>query len=170
MLVGVLAAALSNPWVVRGVPKAFFEGAGYAFTEVVSLIVIASCFGKGIEIVGVAKLIGDGIQQVPGILLPVAAFVPLAFGALSGSGMASTQSLYGFFVEPAEALGVDPKEVGAIVSMGAAAGRTMSPVAAVALMSARLTGTNPFQLVRRVAPPLLISMAIVIGLRMLRVV
>jgi DcuC family C4-dicarboxylate transporter len=170
MLVGVVAAALSNPRVVRGVPKAFFEGAGYAFTEVVSLIVIASCFGKGIEIVGVAKLIGDGIQQVPGILLPVAAFVPLAFGALSGSGMASTQSLYGFFVEPAEALGVNPKEVGAIVSIGAAAGRTMSPVAAVALMSARLTGTNPFELVRRVAPPLLISMAIVITLRILRLV
>ena len=91
-------------------------------------------------------------------------------GALSGSGMASTQSLYGFFVEPAEKLGVDPKEVGAIVSIGAAAGRTMSPVAAVALMSARLAGTNPFQLMRQVAPPLLISMAIVISLRMLRVI
>lgn len=169
MLIGVLAAALSNPWVVRGVPKAFFEGAGYAFAEVVSLIVIASCFAEGVKIVGVAKLIGDGIQQVPGMLIPVAGFVPLAFAALSGSGMASTQGLYGFFVDPARALGVDPKEIGAVVSLGAAAGRTMSPVAAVALMSAKLTGTNSFALARRVAPPLLLSLAIVIGLRLLRV-
>ena len=168
MLVGVLAAALSNPWVVRGVPKAFFEGAGYAFAEVVSLIVTAICFAEAVTIVGVAGLIGDGIQQVPGLLIPVAGFVPLAFAALSGSGMASTQGLYGFFVDPARALGVDPKEIGAVVSLGAAAGRTMSPVAAVALMSAKLTGTNSFELARRVAPPLLLSMAIVIGLRLLR--
>lgn len=169
MLVGVLAAIVANPWVVRGVPKAFFEGAGYAFAEVVSLIVIASCFAEGVKIVGVAKLIGDGIQHVPGMLIPIAGFVPLAFAALSGSGMASTQGLYGFFVDPARALGVDPKEIGAVVSLGAAAGRTMSPVAAVALMAAKLTGTNSFELARRVAPPLLLSMAIVIVLRLLRI-
>jgi C4-dicarboxylate transporter, DcuC family len=166
MLIGVLAAAVSNPRVVRGVPKAFFEGAGYAFTEVVSLIVTASCFGKAVELVGIARLIGEGIEHVPGLLLPVAGFVPLAFAALSGSGMASTQSLYSFFVEPSRALGFEPKEIGAVVSIGAAAGRTMSPVAAVALMSAKLTGTNAFQLARQVALPLLISLAVVILLRM----
>lgn len=170
MLIGVFAAALANPWVIRGVPKAFFEGAGYAFTEVVSLIVIASCFAEGVKVVGLAALIGQGIHHVPGLLIPAAGGVPLAFAALSGSGMASTQGLYGFFVDPARNLGVDPKEVGAMVSLGAAAGRTMSPVAAVALMSAKLTGTNSFQLAKQVAPPLLISMAIVIALRMLRVI
>jgi DcuC family C4-dicarboxylate transporter len=170
MLIGVLAAALSNPWAVRGVPRAFFEGAGYAFAEVVSLIVVASCFGKAIEMVGVAKLIGDGIQQVPGLLVPVAGFVPLAFAALSGSGMAATQSLYSFFVEPAETLETDPKDIGGVVSIGAAAGRTMSPVAAVALMSAKLTGTNSFELAKRVALPLLISMAVMVGLRVMKLI
>lgn len=170
MLIGVLAASIANLRVVRGVPRAFFEGAGYAFAEVISLIVTASCFGKGVELVGLAKLIGEGIQQVPGLLIPVAGFVPLAFAALSGSGMAATQSLYGFFVEPATNLGADPKDVGAIVSIGAAAGRTMSPVAAVALMSARLTGTNSFELARRVAPPLLISLAIVVTARVIRLI
>jgi DcuC family C4-dicarboxylate transporter len=168
MLMGVVAAALANPRVARGVPRAFFEGAGYAFAEVVSLIVTASCFGKAVEMVGIARLIGDGIEQAPGLLLPVAGFVPLAFAALSGSGMAATQSLYAFFVEPARALGVDPKDVGAIVSIGAAAGRTMSPVAAVALMSARLTGTTSFQLARRVAPPLLLSWGVIVALRVMR--
>ena len=107
---------------------------------------------------------------MPGLLLPVAGFVPLAFAALSGSGMAATQSLYTFFVDPATQLGADPKEVGAVVSISAAAGRTMSPVAAVALMSAKLTGTNSFQLARRVAVPLLVSIAVMILLRMGRVI
>ena len=80
--------------------------------------------------------------------------------------MAATQSLFGFFVEPARALGVDPVDVGAVVSVAAAAGRTMSPVAAVALMAGKLTGTSSLALAGRVAPPLLISLAIVIGLRM----
>jgi C4-dicarboxylate transporter, DcuC family len=170
MLVGVAAAALSNPRRVRGVPKAFFDGAGYAFAEVISLIVTARCFGAAIEVTGLAGLIGEGIQRVPELLVPAAGFVPLAFAALSGSGMAATQSLYGFFVGPAVRLGEDPKEVGAVVALGAAAGRTMSPVAASALMAAKLTGTNVFQLSRRVAGPLLVSLLVVILLRMARVI
>ncbi|HEX4612751.1 MAG TPA: hypothetical protein VH092_31440, partial [Urbifossiella sp.] len=87
------------------------------------------------------------------------------FAAVSGSGMASTQSLYGFFHAPAVAIGLDPTAVGALVSVGSAAGRTMSPVAAVVLMCASLTGTRPIDLVKRVAPPLLIALAVVIALR-----
>jgi DcuC family C4-dicarboxylate transporter len=165
MLIGVLAAAVACPQTVRGIPKAFFEGAGYAFTEVVSLIVIASCFGKGVEIVGLADLIGHSIREMPGLLIPVASAIPCAFAALSGSGMASTQSLYGFFVEPAQALGVDPKDIGGLVSLSAAAGRTMSPVAAVALMAGKLSGTSSFELAKRVSLPLLISLAILVVLR-----
>ena len=89
--------------------------------------------------------------------------------AVSGSGMASTQSLYGFFHAPAIALELDPVAVGSMVSLGAAAGRTMSPVAAVTLMSATLTGTNPFTLAKRVAVPLLVGIAVVLILRILGV-
>ncbi|MFO0825683.1 MAG: hypothetical protein U0792_21610 [Gemmataceae bacterium] len=81
--------------------------------------------------------------------------LPLSFAAISGSGMASTQSLYGFFYGPAIALDLDPVDVGAMVSLGSAAGRTMSPVAAVTLMCATLSGTNPFTLAKQVAVPLL---------------
>ena len=86
--------------------------------------------------------------------------VPCAFAFVCGSGMASTQSLYGFFHGPAEALQQNPLDVGAMVSVGSAAGRTMSPVAAVTLMCATLTGTNPFTLAKRVAVPLLAGIAL----------
>lgn len=166
MLVGVAAAALVSPGRSRDCVKQFFEGAGYGFTHVVSLIVTANCFGKAIESAGVARLLGKWIAGTPQLMQPFAAIAPLTFAALCGSGMASTQSLYGFFYDPAVALGLDPAAVGALVSLGSAAGRTMSPVSAVTLMCAALTGTNSFTLVKRVALPLLAGIMVVVILRM----
>jgi DcuC family C4-dicarboxylate transporter len=166
MLIGVIVAAAVTPSKARDCVKRFFEGAGYGFTHIISLIVVANCFGKAIEAAGLAEALGRLIAEMPNLMQPLAAFVPLAFAAVSGSGMASTQSLYHFFKEPALSLGLDPVAVGSMVSLGAAAGRTMSPVAAVTLMCATLTGTNPFTLAKRVALPLLIGMVVVVILRM----
>ncbi len=169
MLVGVLVAAAVTPNKARDCVKEFFTGAGYGFTNVVSLIVTATCFGKAIETAGIARMLGELIREAPGLMQPLAAFVPLAFAAVSGSGMASTQSLYLFFHGPAVSLGINPVSVGAMVSLGSAAGRTMSPVAAVTLMCALLTGTNPFTLAKRVAVPLLVGITIVVLLRLANV-
>ncbi|HEY8504307.1 MAG TPA: C4-dicarboxylate transporter DcuC [Gemmataceae bacterium] len=165
MLVGVATATLVTPQAGLTTVRAFFEGAGYAFTHIVSIIVTAVCFAEALGQVGVAERMHGLIEALPSLLLPCAGAFPWAFGFLSGSGMASTQGLYAFFVPPALATGADPVEVGALVSVASAAGRTMSPVAAVVLMSASLTGTHPFTLVRRVGPPLVTSLALVIALR-----
>ena len=162
MLIGVLMAAAVTPNKARDCVKEFFAGAGYGFTNVVSLIVTATCFGAAIEAAGVARMLGELIRQAPALMQPLAAFVPLAFAAISGSGMASTRSLYLFFHGPAVSLGLDPVSVGALVSLGSAAGRTMSPVAAVVLMCGTLTGTNPFTLAKRVAVPLLAGITVVV--------
>jgi DcuC family C4-dicarboxylate transporter len=162
MLVGVVLTALVG-WETAGeTAKAFFEGAGYAVVHIISLIVTASAFGEGVKLIGLDKALGWLLEQAPGLLIPAAGAMPCGFGLISGSGMAATQSLYQFFVKPAETLGVDPKLVGAVVSLGAAAGRTMSPVAAVALMCASLTETDALSLARRVAVPLLVGLVVVV--------
>jgi len=170
MLVGVVSAALVVPSKARDCMQQFFEGAGYGFARIVSLIVTAHCLGTAMEVAGVAQELGRWISRAPELLIPLAALIPLLCAALCGSGMASTQSLYGFFHEPAVALGVDPVELGALTAVGSAAGRTMSPVAAVTLMCAQLTGTPPFLLARRVCWPLLAGITVVIVLRCLRLV
>ena len=170
MLVGVAVAMAAAPGKARDCVKVFFEGAGHGFATIVSLIVTATCFGKAVEGAGLAAALGRLIADAPGLLQPLAAAVPLAFAALTGSGMASTQSLYGFFHGPALDHGHDPTAVGALVAAGSAAGRTMSPVAAVTLMCGTLTGTSPFTLAGRVAVPLLAGVAAVVGLRMAGVI
>ena len=163
MLAGVAAAALAAPRQARGVARAFFEGAGYAFTHILSLIVAAACFGTGVALIGVAGLIAQTASAAPGVLVPLAGLMPLAFAALSGSGMATTEALFSFFAAPARDLGYDPLQVGALVSLASAAGRTLSPVAAVTLMCAALTDTSPLDLLRRVALPLLAGMGVLIA-------
>lgn len=170
MLAGVAVAMAVTPGKARDGVRQFFDGAGYGFAAVVSLIVTATCFGRPVEAAGVAAVLGRVIAAFPDLMHPLAAFVPLAFAELCGSGMASTQSLYGFFHGPAVAYGHDPTAVGALVALGSAAGRTMSPVAAVVLMCGTLTDTNPFTLAKRVAVPLLCGMSVVVGLRMCGVV
>jgi DcuC family C4-dicarboxylate transporter len=165
MLVGVAVALAVSRGKLRDGAKQFFDGAGYGFANIVSLIVSATCFGKAIESAGWAAALGRLIADAPALLQPLAALVPLGFAALSGSGMASTQSLYGFFCQPAVQVGHDPTAIGSLVALGSAAGRTMSPVAAVTLMCATLTHTNPFTLAKRVAGPLLIGMAVVLALK-----
>ncbi len=170
MLVGVVCALLASPRQAKDGAKQFFEGAGYGFTNVISLIVTGACFAQGLKLCGLAAVLGHAIAGSPELLLPLAAAVPMLFAFVSGSGIASTKGLYEFFHDPAEAAGHDPNAVGAVVSMGAAAGRTMSPVAAVVLMCGTLTGAKPFDIVKRVAPPLVAGLIASVALRMLGVV
>lgn len=166
MLIGVLAATLVAPGQRQHTAKMFFEGAGYALTHIIGIIVAASCFAQGVKSVGLATYLQEMIQTTPSLLYPFAGMLPCAFGWLSGSGMAATQGLFGFFVPPTLALDQDPLCVGALVSLAAAAGRTVSPVAAVVLMSATLSATTPLTLVRSLAPSVLLSLAVVIGVTM----
>jgi len=162
MLVGVVLATAVGGASAWDSARAFFEGAGYALTHIISVIIAATCFGKGVDAIGLAKHLSALISNRLGLLITASGTVPLAFAWVCGSGMASTQSLFQFFVEPSQSLNVSPLHVGAVVSIAAAAGRTMSPVAAVTLMCATFTETNPFELVRRLALPLLGGMAVVI--------
>ncbi|HEY7313665.1 MAG TPA: C4-dicarboxylate transporter DcuC [Gemmataceae bacterium] len=167
MLVGVVAAALTDRRQVRRTAVTFFDGVGFAFARIISLIVVASCFGEGVKQIGLAELLGRALETWPNLLAPAAIGLPLSFAALCGSGMATTQSLFGFFVAPARHLGYDPLRLGAMVALASAAGRTMSPVAAVTLMCASLAEVSPFQLARRVAGPLLAGMLAMLAASML---
>lgn len=170
MLVGVIAALCVSPEHARDGAKQFFEGAGYGFTHVISLIVTGACFAEGLKLCGLATAIGKLISGSPELMVPLTATVPVLFAFVSGSGIASTKGLYDFFYDPAIALEQDPNAIGAMVSLAAAAGRTMSPVAAVVLMCGTLTGAKPFEIVRRVAPPLLAGLVVSVTLRILGVI
>jgi DcuC family C4-dicarboxylate transporter len=159
MLLGAVVAVLAAPRQAREAPAAFCEGAGWGYGYVITQITAANCFGAGLRVIGFADLLGSVVRDQPVMLLISAAVLPMAFAALCGSGMAATQSLVGFFARPALVEGIDPTHVGALISLAASAGRTMSPAAAVVLISAKLSGSEPLALCRRTAIPLLLAVA-----------
>jgi DcuC family C4-dicarboxylate transporter len=153
MLIGAVAALAAGRQNTVAVGREFGRGVVYAYFRVILVIVSAAGFGEGLKQLGLADSIAGLTQQRPGMLTPCAAALPFGFALLCGSGMAATQSVFGFFVEPAQAQDVDPTALGALVAVAAAAGRTISPVAAVSLICATFTGTTPTALARRVAVP-----------------
>jgi DcuC family C4-dicarboxylate transporter len=169
MVIGVIVACLVVPRKAGLAAKHFFEGAGFGYAHIISLIVIAKCFSEGIKLSGVADSVGHLADKVPMLLVPMAGLLPLCLAYLSGSGIGATQGLYPLFAGIAETQGLNTRWIGVVTCIGSAAGRTMSPVAAVTNMCGKLTDTPAVKLSRAVAVPLLLGMAVVIVLVLIRV-
>ncbi|WP_165074550.1 C4-dicarboxylate transporter DcuC [Paludisphaera rhizosphaerae] len=168
MLVGVLLAWAAAPATGSKLAPEFFEGAGYAYTHVISLIVAASTFAEGVRGSGLIRVLVQMLADRPE-LAPIASVVfPWGLGVISGSGIAPAVAIMEFFVPAADSLGLDPVRIGALASLGAHFGRTMSPAAAVVAMCARLSGEPGPRLIRRVVAPLLVGMAVMIAATVLR--
>jgi DcuC family C4-dicarboxylate transporter len=162
MLIGTALAALAAPSRIGATARVFFEGAGYAFTQIISIIVVATCFGTGIKQLRLDEPIKRLIGDSPQLVWPLAGGLSLAFAALCGSGMAATQSLYAIYVT--DAMGTELMlRIGAVVAIAAAAGRTMSPVAAVTLTGAGMTDSPPLAISRRLVVPLLAASCVTVA-------
>ena len=164
MLIGIAAAGLTSLGKSGGLAAAFFDGAGYGYTHVISLIVVASTFAAGVELSGLIRLLLNAMSAWPKSALVVAPVASWFLAFVAGTGIAPAVSIMEFFVPAAGSLGLDPIRLGAVTSLAAHFGRTMSPAAAVVMMAARLSGAGPRELIRRVALPLLIGLAVLIAL------
>jgi DcuC family C4-dicarboxylate transporter len=168
MLIGIGAAALTSLGKSGGLASAFFEGAGYAYTHVISLIVVASTFAAGVELSGLIGLLIKGMSAWPSSALVVAPLASWFLAFVAGTGIAPAVSIMEFFVPEAGSLGLDPIRLGAVTTLAAHFGRTMSPAAAVVMMAARLSGAGPWDLIRRIAGPLLMGLLVLIVAALLR--
>jgi len=155
--VKVAAAVIAAPNTVGEVASAFFEGTGYAYTHVISLIVAASVFAEGVKLSGLIEVLTNSASSSPGVVTLLSLFLPWSLAVISGTGIAPAVSVMEFFVPATEGMGLDPVKLGTLSAMGAHFGRTMSPAAAVVAMSARLSDTGPRELVRLVTVPLLMG-------------
>lgn len=157
MLIGCVAAGLTAPGLASKLTMSFFEGAGYAYTHVISLIVAATLFAEAIKQSGLIQWLTSTLLHWPPATLLAAATLPWLLAVVTGTGIGAAVAVINFLVPVAGELGLDPVRVGAIAAMGAHFGRTMSPVAAVVMMCAKLSGSEPMELVARVAPPLIVG-------------
>ena len=157
MLIGVVAAGLTNTKSTRDLASAFFEGTGYAYHHVISLIMSASVFAEGIRLSGLILLVIRSISPWPSLAMFTAMAAPWCLAVVSGTGIAPAVAVMEFFVPAADSLGLDPTRLGVLAALGAHFGRTMSPAAAVVMVAASLSQAKPTHLIREVVPALLIG-------------
>jgi DcuC family C4-dicarboxylate transporter len=170
MLIGVVAAGLTSLAKSGGISAAFFEGAGYAYTHVISLIVVASTFAAAIERSGLIEVMLRALAPWPPLAIVVATAAPWSLAVVSGTGIAPAVAIMEFFVPVARTMGIDPIRLGTLTAMGAHFGRTMSPAAAVVMVSSSLSEARASDLIRRVAVPLLTGGTVLVTAVLLGVV
>lgn len=139
--------------------KEFFEGLGYGFVHVISLIISASCFIAALKLVGLIDALVHLVAST-GILGNIASlYSTMGLAVISGSGTAPSVS-FSKAVLPGivTTMGLDHAvHSGILGAIGATFGRTMSPVAAIVIYASHSVGVSPVEIVKRTSIPLLIA-------------
>ena len=157
ILCTILALALTRR-EVSAQARAFFEGMGKAYANIISLIITGRCFVEGITAVG---MIGALIKVVSGRGLVgrlLSEAFPWILAVVSGSGIAPCVSFCKAVLP--EVAKSDPSaalNLGVLAAVASNFGRTMSPVAAVVMFSSTLVKVSPVEIVKKTAPPLLVG-------------
>src|SRR5690606_2445468 len=114
---------------VEKVSKAFFDGMGNAFANIMGIIIAAAVFVKGLETIGLIESFIDAMIGSPGIVKMAATFGPFLLGVVSGSGDAAAIAFNEAVTPQAVQFGLEIVNMGSVAALGGALGRTMSPLA-----------------------------------------
>jgi DcuC family C4-dicarboxylate transporter len=142
----------------------FFNGMGYGLSKVISIIIAASCFLAGLNAIGVVTAVSQLLlhdTQLAAMASPIATWL---LAMISGSGTAPAvsfaQAVLPAFVQSGQVMLA--VILGALASLGANIGRTMSPVSAVGYFVSDLASVEPRELIKVVALPLTAALITVI--------
>lgn len=159
MIVSTAIVMLINRKEFSAITRHFFDGLGYGFVQVISLIVTAGCFIEGLRLVGAVDLAVGFITEGGALGELFSGVTTMALAVISGSGTAPSVS-FSQAVLPSIAKTnlLSAIDLGVIGAIGATFGRTMSPVAAVVIYAAiQLPGIKPIDIVKKTSIPLLVG-------------
>lgn len=162
MLIGVAAAGLTAPKESVRLPAVFFEGAGFAYANIISLIIVATIFTEGIKANGLIEIMTNALANRPLEAKFASLILPFTLAGVTGSGSAPAIAVMNVLVPVAATMNLDSVQLGVLVAVAAQLGRTMSPVAAVVIMSSTISQQSPLNLVKFVAIPLLAGEAVLL--------
>lgn len=136
----------------------FFTGMGTGLAQVVSLIVAASMLVEGLKAIGIIDTLVDSVKHIDGvgsILMFFFSGTAALIGFISGSGLAVFYSFINVIPEITEKVGVNSVSVALPMQLTANLIRSMSPVAAVIIVIASITGSNPIEIIKRTSVPII---------------
>lgn len=150
--------------------KTFFEGMGYAYANVISLIVTASCFIAGLAQVGLIDRIVTIVSGVGWTAKLAAGLFPGLLAVVSGTGMGPSIA-FSKAVLPAlrDTNLTAALDLGALGAIAAGFGRTLSPVSAVVIFCATQFGNSPaIPVIKRLILPVLVGFLTALAIVLVR--
>ena len=146
--------------------KVFWNGMGNIFKSVVTLIITADIFAKGLISLGfidgllsIAENAGLGAIGI-GIVMSVMIFLA---SMLMGSGNASFFAFGPLVPKIAEKMGIETTRIILPMQLSASMGRTVSPVAGVIIATAAVAGVTTIAIVKRNIIPLVTALIIMLA-------
>jgi len=143
----------------------FWNGMGNIFKTVVTLIITADIFAKGLISLGfidglidLAQNLGFGAIGI-GIIMTVMIFLA---SMLMGSGNASFFAFGPLIPKISKTLGVDSSSIILPMQLSASMGRTVSPVAGVIIATAEIAKVSTIDIVKRNLIPLVVALVIML--------
>jgi len=162
MLLGTALAALVSLTNPQEIAKSFFSGMGSAYAEIIGIIVAASVFTAGMQAIGITGTLVDVMEGSEGVAGIASVVGPFLLAILAGSGDAATLAFNGAITPYAANFGMTIPQLGTTASLAGALGRTMSPVAGVAIVCASIAKVNPMELAKRNAPGMILAAIVLI--------
>lgn len=143
----------------------FWNGMGNIFKTVVTLIITADIFAKGLISLGfidgllaIAQNIGFGAVGI-GVVMTIMIFLA---SMLMGSGNASFFAFGPLVPKIASKLGVESSSIILPMQLSASMGRTVSPVAGVIIATAEIAKVTTIAIVKRNLIPLTVALVIML--------
>jgi DcuC family C4-dicarboxylate transporter len=145
--------------------KTFWNGMGNIFKTVVTLIITADIFAKGLISLGfidglldLAQNLGLGAIGI-GVVMTVMIFLA---SMLMGSGNASFFAFGPLVPKIANKLGVESTSIILPMQLSASMGRTISPIAGVIIATAEIAKVSTIAIVKRNIIPLVVALAVML--------
>jgi DcuC family C4-dicarboxylate transporter len=145
--------------------QTFWNGMGNIFKTVVTLIITADIFAKGLislgfidGLISLAENAGFGAVGI-GIVMTIMIFLA---SMLMGSGNASFFAFGPLVPKIAKSLGIETSSIILPMQLSASMGRTVSPVAGVLIATAEIAGVTTLQIVKRNIIPLTVALIIML--------
>ena len=143
-----------------GTIKTFAQGMGKVFTSTVFLIVCAEVFAAGLtKSGGIAEIINSvsGMQAGGYAVFTVMFLIVVGSAFVMGSGNAAFFSFAPMIPDIADKVGLNAAFMISPLQLASGMARSSSPIAGVTIAIAGLSGLNPFDLIRRSIPVMVIA-------------
>ena len=149
---------------VSQLAKKFCEGLGYAYANIITLIVTASCFIAGLTEVGLTDRFVKLVAGVGWTAKLAAGAITGLLAIIAGTGIGPSVAFSKAVLPTLRDTNLaGALDLGALAAIAATFGRTMSPVAAVVIFCATFGNAKTIALIKHTAVPLLAGFVVALG-------